>query len=114
MTKKPERDPSALAGRWEELMLLWKLLFDSNVSFSLKLIPIFALIYLISPIDFIPDVALGLGQVDDIGVLLLAFTTFLRLIPPEQVARARSELSQSKEEERWVEGQSHHKEDEEP
>jgi uncharacterized membrane protein YkvA (DUF1232 family) len=42
-------------------------------------------LYLISPIDFIPDVILGLGQLDDIGVILLGMTLFVRLCPPELV-----------------------------
>ena len=32
-----------------------------------------ALAYVLSPVDFIPDLALGFGQIDDIVVLVLAF-----------------------------------------
>ncbi len=35
-------------------------------------IAIVALVYLISPIDIIPDAFLGLGQMDDIAVISLA------------------------------------------
>jgi uncharacterized membrane protein YkvA (DUF1232 family) len=35
----------------------------------------------ISPIDFIPDAILGLGQLDDLGVLLLGVRVFTSLIP---------------------------------
>src|SRR5687767_3064116 len=109
MTNKPKRDTNAPVGRWDDFLLVWKLLFDRNVSFSLKLIPIFSLLYLVMPFDIIPDLALGLGQLDDIGILLLAFSTFVRLVPPEVVAHARGELSRSEEEGSWVEGQAHHK-----
>ena len=43
------------------------------------------MLYLISPIDFVPDVLLGLGQLDDFGVILLGMTLFVKLCPPELV-----------------------------
>ncbi|RLC89810.1 MAG: hypothetical protein DRI77_15350 [Chloroflexi bacterium] len=65
--------------------LAWLLFRDNRVSAWTKLIPPAALAYLISPIDIIPDVALGLGQLDDIAVLLLGIKLFIELAPPEVV-----------------------------
>jgi uncharacterized membrane protein YkvA (DUF1232 family) len=36
------------------------------------------LVYLISPIDLIPDVFLGLGQVDDAAIILMLVTELFR------------------------------------
>ena len=59
-------------GSWENIKLTWRLLRDPRVApYAKVILPILALVYLISPIDVIPDMILGLGQVDDIGVLAL-------------------------------------------
>jgi hypothetical protein len=42
-------------------------------------LPLLALVYLISPIDVIPDFLLGVGQLDDLTVLLLVGVVLSRL-----------------------------------
>jgi uncharacterized membrane protein YkvA (DUF1232 family) len=42
-------------------------------------LPILAVIYLISPIDLIPDVLLGAGQLDDLTVIALVVIVLGRL-----------------------------------
>ncbi len=78
----------------EQLRLSWALLLDNRVPVVLKLIPIAAVAYVISPIDLIPDFFIGLGQLDDLGVLMIAVTTFNNLAPgdvvAEHIARLRS------------------------
>jgi uncharacterized membrane protein YkvA (DUF1232 family) len=46
-----------------------------------KVIPFLGVAYLIFPFDFIPDLIPGLGQVDDLSVLLMAMWAFLQLVP---------------------------------
>jgi uncharacterized membrane protein YkvA (DUF1232 family) len=59
-------------GPWQNLRFTWRMLRDPRVApYAKVVLPILALVYLISPIDLIPDMILGLGQVDDIGVLAL-------------------------------------------
>jgi uncharacterized membrane protein YkvA (DUF1232 family) len=65
--------------------LAWRLLWDSRVPFWTKLIPPAVLIYLISPADFLPDVALGLGQLDDLAILLIGTKLFIELAPTDVV-----------------------------
>ena len=65
--------------------LAWRLLWDKRVPAWTKLIPPVALAYVIFPIDIIPDVALGLGQLDDIAIVLLGAKLFIELAPPEIV-----------------------------
>src|SRR5262245_28115371 len=59
-------------GPWENVQYTWRMLRDPRVAPYAKVaLPIMALIYLISPIDVIPDMILGMGQVDDAGVIAL-------------------------------------------
>ncbi|HLV37074.1 MAG TPA: DUF1232 domain-containing protein [Spirillospora sp.] len=64
-----------------EARLIWRLLLDTRVPFWPKLIPAVALLYILSPIDLIPDVLIGLGQLDDLGILLGSLRLFKSLIP---------------------------------
>jgi len=59
------------------VMLLGRLLKDSRVPKAEKALFLAAIVYVISPIDFIPDVFPFIGQVDDIYVVAL---TLIRLI----------------------------------
>jgi uncharacterized membrane protein YkvA (DUF1232 family) len=65
----------------------WRLMRDGRVPGWIKLIPIAALVYFLSPIDLIPDwVIPGLGEVDDIVVILLALKMFVDFSPDSVVA----------------------------
>jgi uncharacterized membrane protein YkvA (DUF1232 family) len=70
----------------QQFGLAWQLLWDGRVPFSTKLVPVLALLYLISPIDLVPDALLGVGQVDDLVVLLIGLRMFVSLCPPEIVS----------------------------
>jgi uncharacterized membrane protein YkvA (DUF1232 family) len=57
------------------------------------MIPFAALIYFLSPIDLIPDWLLpGLGEVDDVVVILLALKVFVDLSPPGVVREHLQDL----------------------
>lgn len=70
---------------YRQARLAWGLFWDRRVPWAIKLIPPAALIYLISPIDLIPDFGLGLGQLDDLAVILLGFKLFIELAPADVV-----------------------------
>ena len=70
----------------EQFRLCWALLLDNRVPMMLKLIPIAAAAYVISPIDLIPDFFVGLGQLDDLGILMTAITAFNNMAPGDVVA----------------------------
>jgi len=53
------------------LMLLWRLMQDAKVSASDKTIMIATIAYVMSPLDFLPDMIPVLGQVDDLLLLAL-------------------------------------------
>jgi len=68
------------------IKLYYRLFNDSRVPFRLKIVLSLALVYVISPIDLIPDFLIpGLGYVDDIVVLLAALKYFIRKCPPQIV-----------------------------
>ena len=64
--------------------LVFRLLGDKRVSPWIKLIPIGALVYLVSPIDLIMGIP-GLDALDDAAILWLGYYTFIELCPPEIV-----------------------------
>ena len=69
-----------------QLKLMWRLMKDNRVNFLLKLLPVGALIYLVSPVDLIPGAVLPVvGALDDAAVLWLGFTLFVSLCPEEVV-----------------------------
>ena len=84
-TKLKRREKSELKGRMRSflmflpnmVMLLGRLLKDARVPTAEKALFLAAIVYVISPIDFIPDVFPFIGQVDDIYVVAL---TLLRLV----------------------------------
>lgn len=69
-------------GMWDNIRLSWRLARDARVAPLLKLtVPILVLLYVVSPIDVIPDFLLGVGQMDDLGVLGMALVLAVRLLP---------------------------------
>jgi uncharacterized membrane protein YkvA (DUF1232 family) len=65
----------------KDIMALYTYLKDSFVSWHRKAIVIAALIYFISPIDTIPDVAPLFGYLDDLGVI----TALLKFLGSELI-----------------------------
>jgi uncharacterized membrane protein YkvA (DUF1232 family) len=82
----------ALAQIVRTLRLVWRLFNDSRVHWFPKLIIPAAILYVLSPIDLIPDVILGLGQLDDLGVLALAIALFIEFCPRAIVEEHRRAL----------------------
>ena len=81
-------DADAL-GRIERARLTWRLLRDPRVSAWMKAaLPAVAALYLIVPIDLVPDFVIGIGQIDDlsvVGILLFAATKVLPRIAPAEI-----------------------------
>ena len=62
------------------LVLLRRLAGDSRVPRRSKMILAGTVLYLVSPIDIVPDFVPGLGQLDDIVVVLLALHSILNRV----------------------------------
>ena len=79
----------------DQVWLTWKLLLDKRVPFWMKaLLAILPLIYVLSPIDLIPDFILGLGQLDDLGVVLAGMRLFEAIVPDYIVQEHRAVIRQ--------------------
>jgi len=65
--------------------LFSRLIKDPRVSSSSKLVVAGILAYVILPTDLLPDFLIGVGQLDDLAVILGGLKLFLRLCPSEVV-----------------------------
>jgi len=77
----------------KNIKLIWRLLNDGRISPWLKMIIPVTLLYLLFPVDIVPDFAPGLGQLDDIAVILLGLKFFVEMCPEEIVRQHLDELA---------------------
>lgn len=68
-------------GVWDQARLTWRLLRDPRVPLLRYAIPALLFAYVASPVDAIPDLVLGIGQADDMGIAVLAFMLMIRIVP---------------------------------
>lgn len=73
--------PSLLRTLVSQARLAWRLVREPAVPLILKTIPFLGIVYVVSPLDFVPDIIPVLGQLDDLGIVLVALEAFLRLCP---------------------------------
>jgi uncharacterized membrane protein YkvA (DUF1232 family) len=73
-----------------------RLLREPGVPLLTKAFPILAALYVISPLDFVPDLLPVLGQVDDVAVILIALEAFWKLCPAAVVDFHRAALAQGR------------------
>ena len=88
------RDPGFWRELWYQARLVIRLFRDPEVPIYLKVLPIATVVYAVFPFDFIPDLAIGLGQLDDLTALLVGAKVFIDLSPPHVVARHMAEMKQ--------------------
>ncbi|MBI4733004.1 MAG: DUF1232 domain-containing protein [Chloroflexi bacterium] len=70
----------------QRVKLIGRLMADKRVNFFLKILPVASVVYLISPIDFAPGLALPIiGALDDAAILWLGTSLFVSLCPDEVV-----------------------------
>ncbi len=73
----------------KELLVLFVSLFNKDTPKAIKTFTIAAFLYLISPIDFIPDMIPGIGLLDDAILVPGILYTMIQILPPS--VRAVSE-----------------------
>ena len=73
--------------------LVWRLLQDGRVPRWIKIgIPLAVALYVLMPIDLIPDFIPVLGQMDDLGLVLFGMNLIVRFAPREVVEEHRNAL----------------------
>lgn len=73
-----------------QFRMAWRLLMDGRVPSLTKIVPLATALYILSPIDILPDMALGLGQLDDLAILLLGLRLFIEICPPDLVEEIKA------------------------
>lgn len=61
--------------------VVWRLLWDRRVPLAVKGLPLAAVLYILLPFDFIPDILSGFGQLDDLIVAIVLLLAFIVLSP---------------------------------
>lgn len=95
-----------LRGLLRQVRLVWRLLRDRRVPVGLKVIPFLSLAYLAFPADIVPDVLVGLGQLDDVAVIALGCRLFLELSPSAVVQEHMDDMIASDAGWKVVEGEA--------
>ena len=72
------------------------LLREPAVPMLVKSLPFAAALYVVSPLDVIPDVLPVIGEIDDLAIVLLGIKTFLRLCPAAVTAFHREAIAQGR------------------
>jgi uncharacterized membrane protein YkvA (DUF1232 family) len=67
----------------KELMMVWAMLRNPAAPALSKLVVLLAAVYIISPVDLIPDVIPILGWLDDGVIAMLLFKLAFKLLPKE-------------------------------
>ncbi len=69
-SKLPSMKKGVIAKAWDKVLFLWEKAKSPEIPLSLKVAIIGALLYLVLPVDVVPDVIPMLGLLDDLGVIL--------------------------------------------
>ena len=76
----------------KELLLAWGLLRDPRTPKSAKLATVLAIVYVLSPIDLIPDTIPLLGWLDDGLLAYVLLQLAFKLLPAELHAALRAKV----------------------
>lgn len=68
-----------------DLVILWRALWHAETPLYLRLAIIGLGVYVLSPIDIVPDVLLGLGVIDDFMIVTFASRWIVSKLPDEVV-----------------------------
>lgn len=98
MSDKKDIISSQNTGFFQDLIqrvkLIWRLMADRRINFFLKLLPIASLVYLVSPIDLAPGIALPvIGALDDAAIIWIGTSLFMSLCPEDIVEEHWNELN---------------------
>ncbi|RYE07695.1 MAG: DUF1232 domain-containing protein [Hyphomicrobiales bacterium] len=73
-----------------ELMMLWRAFIAPQTPVWIKGLMLLVPLYLLSPVDFVPDVIPVLGWLDDLVIVPLMVSWIVSLLPQPQPVRAQA------------------------
>lgn len=85
--------PGLLRTLLSHLRVALRLVRDPSVPWLVKAVPLLTGLYVISPLDFVPDLLPVVGQLDDLSIILLGLETFLKLCPASASAFHRDAIA---------------------
>ena len=88
--------PGLLRTFLSQVRLALRLVREPHVWWLTKAVPLLTVVYIVSPLDFIPDVLPIIGQLDDLAVLLIAIEIFVRLCPAPAAEFHRAAIAQGR------------------
>ncbi len=89
---------------WSRGQLAWRLLRDPRTPLLPKLLLGASLLYVVSPLDFIPDFIPVLGQLDDVAAVAFGLDLFFRNVADWLVREHEAVLGRTRDGQRIIEG----------
>lgn len=100
------------------IRLAWRLFLDRRVGMMIKLIPVLAVVYVLSPLDLLPDIIPVVGWMDDLivagGLLLLFFILAPRQVVLEHLRGTGSHQEPDGRDDTTVDGSFRYTDEEKP
>lgn len=93
--KLPAMKKGLVAKIWDKVLFLWDVYKKAEIPVRLQVTIIGALLYLILPVDVVPDFIPGVGLVDDVGVILLVFNEVSKYVVPKAVKKVQATIQES-------------------
>jgi uncharacterized membrane protein YkvA (DUF1232 family) len=80
----------------KEIMMVWVMLRNPAAPGISKLVALLAAVYIISPVDLVPDVLPILGWLDDGVISILLFKLAFKLLPKEMYESLKAQFEKSR------------------
>ena len=76
----------------KEILMVWAMLRNPAAPGMAKIVALLSVVYIISPIDLVPDVIPMLGWIDDGVVSILLFKLAFKLLPKEMYESLKAQF----------------------
>ena len=76
----------------KEILMVWAMLRNPAAPGKAKLVALLAAVYIISPVDLVPDVIPILGWIDDGVISILLFKLAFKLLPKEMYESLKAQF----------------------
>lgn len=91
--KLPRMKKGALTEVWNHINVLWVYVNNKDISIIEKTLPLAALVYVVSPLDAVPDSIPILGLIDDASIVSFVFASITTKLNDKELYASFSKLS---------------------